>query len=118
MSKEANCMIVIGQDGDVEIKTLDLDNTLNCLQTEVKGWIERVPFLSYALIPEEMNVDMWVNEEGLYIDGFRTNVIAMNVSGYPHLVGPAVLTKSNPNGATLGFTKEEADELRKKIVGE
>lgn len=115
---EESYMIVIGQDGKVEKKPLDIENTLECLQHEVKGWIERVPFGSYALISEDMNVDMWVNEEGLYIDGFRTNIIAMGVSGYPHLVGPAVLTKSSPDGATIGFTEKEAYELRKRIVGE
>lgn len=115
--KETVYMVVIQQDGKVEKKPLDTKRTLECLQHEVHGWIERVVFLNEEYIIGDILVDMWVNEEGLYIEDFTDNLKAMKLTGYPCLVGPAVLTKldMDDEGRTLGFSEKEADDIIGKI---
>ena len=52
------------------------------------------------------DVDVWVNDEGLYREDFHQNVAATLLTG-AGLVGPAVLAMSTPDGETVGFTAEQ-----------
>jgi len=61
---------------------------LGTLQKLVKGWVE--------VVGSPVG-DIWVNEEGLYQEGFAPNYEAQALAGSPApLMGPAVLTGYDP----------------------
>lgn len=103
--------------------------TLTFLQTLVDGFVECVGI--------QGGLDIWVNEDGLFRDDFRTNRKAtiMRGAGYAvPLVGPAVLATHDKEGRTFGvpqdyyfyseallndgrpFTLEEVIEIRNKMA--
>ena len=66
----------------VTVSEIDIDNTLEALQKEVEGYIERL-----TLVPQK--VAMIVNEEGL-LKGMTVNLSASTVAGVG-ILGPAVI---------------------------
>lgn len=92
---------------------LDLDapeGSLAVLQGAVEGYIERVQL---------GNVDMWVNEEGLYTMADRHNThatVAMGMVyglGNAYINGPVAFTGGvDAEGETLGLTPEQESALR------
>jgi hypothetical protein len=86
-------------------KIIPSNDTLCDLQTMVDGYIT-MPSGNIA----GMNVDVVVNDEGLYRENFRLNPVASFIARQ-HLVGPAVLVRTTANGDTIGFTDEQIDEL-------
>ena len=95
-------------DGSVETVFLVSDDTvmptLKFLQTLVDGLIECV-----SLTPD---LDMWVNEEGLFRDDFEINRRASIMAGHGYVIkGPAVITGQR-NGETISITPEDFDRLR------
>ena len=83
------------------------DDTLPTLQALVDGWIECVTASKREL---GFDADVWVNEEGLFRNDFGLNLVMSVVTGR-QLVGPAVLARSNSQGATLGLTPSNLYQL-------
>jgi hypothetical protein len=75
------------------------DDTLATLQALVDGLIE----CAYS---KDYECDVWVNEEGLFRQDFQVNMIASRITDSV-LVGPAVLTNSDNEGATTGIKPEQ-----------
>jgi hypothetical protein len=97
---------------DGTLSDLDLDapeGTLAVLQGAVEGHIERV---------QMGNVDMWVNEEGLYTLADRHNPYASAAMqivyrGVGYINGPVAFTGGvDAEGNTLGLTAEHENALR------
>jgi hypothetical protein len=83
------------------------ESTLSTLQTLVDGLVECVNADKRSL---GFEADVWVNEEGLFRQDFAINLVASFITGR-QIVGPAVLARSNSNGATLGLTSSQINRL-------
>jgi len=90
------------------VKAVSEEETLECLQTLVGGWaeysdkclIERVPNMTGVPTPKGIEIDCWVNEEGLFREGFIRNKIASAFTGVD-CVGPAIFTSADDEGNTI-----------------
>lgn len=85
------------------------DDTLLDLQTLVGGYIECVPANPRTL---GFSADVWVNEEGLFRQGFAINFLASYITGR-QIVGPAVIANFTSEGKTIGLTKQQMARVRK-----
>jgi hypothetical protein len=85
------------------------DNTLLDLQTLVGGYIECVTANPRTL---GFSADVWVNEEGLFQQGFSINFLASYLTGR-QIVGPVVIANVTSEGNTIGLTKQQMARVRK-----
>lgn len=99
--------LYIGQQGDAVLVDKGDMPSLDALQTMVGGWIQSVS-------PNKIDpcVDVWVNEEGLYMPEFGINLVASFMSGR-QLVGPAVITGFRVDGATIGVPDAVLKNLKR-----
>lgn len=99
--------LYIGQQGDAVLVDPGKSRSLEALQAMVGGWIECVS-------PNNIDpcVDVWVNEEGLYMPEFGINLVASYMSGR-QIVGPAVITGSRVDGATIGVPNVVIKNLKR-----
>lgn len=86
----------------------DTQGTLKALQTLVDGFIDYV----HVPAPNDFGFpfDIIVNDEGLYRPDFTINLVASVLAGR-HLVGPAVISKANKNGRTIGLSASEIAKI-------
>lgn len=95
---------VIQQDGTGEwTDANEFSTTYRFLNTTVGGYIELLRF------PE--GIDMWINEDGKYREGFESNAIATTMAWafgiiptHDDVRGPVVLAGSNAAGDTIPLT--------------
>lgn len=73
--------------------------TLKFMQTIVEGLITLVP-------TEDENIDLFVNDEGLYFEHFVLNPVASRFAGQP-LVGPSIMMRHNRAGETTSMTVDD-----------
>jgi hypothetical protein len=85
------------------------EDTLSDLQTLVDGFVECVPVNRNIL---GFDADMWVNEEGLFRQGFGRNFLASYLTGR-QIVGPAVIANFTSGGKTTGLTEKQMDRVRR-----
>lgn len=99
--------LYIGQSGDAVLVDRGDMPSLEALQTIVGGLIQSVS-------PNKIDpcVDVWVNEEGLFMPEFGINLVASYMSGR-QLVGPAVITGFRPDGATIGVPDAVIKNLKR-----
>lgn len=83
---------------------VEIENSLESLQSIVGGWIERVPSIFNP------KYDLYCNEEGKLM-GLPPNIITR---GTDVVVGTVVVVSSNSKGATIGL--EQGDAERIKII--
>lgn len=111
--------LAIKMDEQGVLSDADLDapeGSLAVLQAGVEGYIERVT----VRVPYGP-VDMWVNEEGLYLLAERHNPFASTLMhqtyGQGYINGPVVFTsaEADSEGDTLGLTAEESAEIRAAV---
>jgi hypothetical protein len=72
-------------------------STLDALQRLVDGYVTCV-----SVGRGTRAIDVWVNDEGLHRDDFSMNWFASGVTRQS-LIGPCVVTKSTPEGETIGL---------------
>lgn len=98
------CYLYISEFGDV-IPVKIGDSSLETLQTCVEGWVGVVTGRLGG-----MDVDLWVNEEGLFRHDFAVNPIASIICGQT-IVGPVVVARSDSEGRTVGFTDAMVERI-------
>lgn len=104
---EQNLYILIEENGETYLIDNQEPSSLAMLQFLVDGLIECVA------LPENVlgfAADLWVNEEGLFRPDFTGNIGASILAGRP-LVGPAVITRTNRAGETIGITDDQLNFL-------
>jgi hypothetical protein len=95
--------LYLNEFGDALMVRHEGGSTLRTLQTLVEGLIQYVP------TDEDeagIDADLWVNEEGLYQPTFSVNLLASLFAGQ-RLVGPAVISRANDEGETVGLSKDD-----------
>lgn len=99
--------LYIGQQGDAVLVDKGDMPSLEALQTMVGGWVECVS-------PNKIDpcVDVWVNEEGLFMPEFGINLVASYMTGR-QIVGPAVITGYRVDGATIGVPDAVIKNLKR-----
>jgi hypothetical protein len=114
-------VVVINTEGEIIAAHMPDTGTLEFLQGEVGGWIERVPF------PID-GIDAWINEEGKYAphtlpdgtvqEGLPLNTVATRLMNNARLLFPGdwiagnmVLTRSTDEGETVGVTTADIASL-------
>jgi len=100
--------LYLSQGGDAYIVQDDSNDSLTALQTLVGGLIQGV--YPTKLGPE---VDTWVNEEGLMIEGFGINLVASFITGR-QLVGPCVIAGHTRGGETISVPKKVVTKLKRE----
>lgn len=101
--------LIIRTDGSHQVKDFAEGKSYNLLRESVGGWIECVAL-------PNLDIDMWVNEEGK-LNGLAPNTIGtmlwITQYGYTDLiVGDIVLTGgADSEGTTLGLTDEQLESL-------
>lgn len=102
-----NEYLYIGQQGDAVLVDRGDMPSLDALQALVGGLIECVS-------PNQIDpcVDVWVNEEGLYMPEFGINLVASYITGR-QIVGPAVLAGYRVDGATIGVPDAVIKNLKR-----
>lgn len=88
------------------------ENTLETLQRLVDGRVDVV--VCDGSQPTVNGMDCWVNDEGLFRGDFGINLVASILSGR-QLVGPAVFTRSDDQGATIGLTERDITNLTDRV---
>ena len=99
--------LFITDHGDAYVVEPD-GTSLNTLQRLVDGLVDVVACDSGYTNTKGM--DCWVNDEGLYRGDFGINMVASLLSGR-QLVGPAVFTRSDRDGNTVGLTDGDLRRL-------
>jgi len=95
--------------GDITREEFDKRRSLQQLQKAVGGYLECAPL---RRMPREfMDVDCFVDEEGLLKDGACLNIVVSRLCGGTFIVGNAVFALHNEEGETLGLMKEQCDRL-------
>jgi hypothetical protein len=102
--------LYLNEFGDALLVKHEGDNTLRTLQTLVEGFIQCVPTNDTET---GFCGDIWVNEEGLYQPTFAANMLASILAGQC-LVGPAVITRSNDEGETVGLADTDMKAIQRK----
>jgi len=104
---------------DGTLSDLDLDaaeGPLSVLQEAVEGYIECI-----TVSPVGQTLDMWLNEEGLYLLADRHNpyasLVMQDTYGQGYINGPVVFTGGvDEEGETLGLTQTQAAVLKAAIA--
>lgn len=108
--------LFISDNGDAYVVEPD-GTSLSTLQRLVDGFVDVVACnggvacnRGYATT---RGMDCWVNDEGLSRSDFGLNFVASLLSGR-QLVGPAVITRSDNDGNTIGLTDEDLRRLTER----
>lgn len=81
-------------------------DTLSAMQALVDGWVDCARSVDGTM-------DVWVNDEGLYRGDFMVNLVASFLTGTT-LVGPAVITRTTPNGETVPLLERQIQALERQ----
>lgn len=100
--------LYLSQGGDAYMVQDDSKDSLTALQTLVGGLIQGV--YPTKLGPE---IDTWVNEEGLMMEGFGINLVASFITGR-QLVGPCVIAGHTRSGETISVPKKIVTKLKRE----
>ena len=102
-----NLYILIEDNGETFLIDNQEPSSLGMLQFLVDGLVECVALPKSVL---GFSADLWVNEEGLFRPDFTGNIGASILADRP-IVGPAVITRSTPQGKTVGITDNQLNFL-------
>lgn len=102
--------LYISEFGDAIPVTVNEAGSLSTLQTCVEGYVQVVTGRLGG-----MNVDLWVNEEGLFRSDFSVNPIASMICGQT-IVGPVVITRCDKEGNTIGFTDNMMERISQEMM--
>lgn len=104
----------IDRHGNIRREAFDAENTLAQLQRCVGGLIERVDIPAFSR--EGLDVDCFVNDEGLFDPAPVLNMAASEMAGGP-IVGDAVLAMHDGEGNSRGMPEPLARALAKYAKG-
>lgn len=93
--------------GDPQV--VEIEDSLEALQREVGGYIERVVF--------GRGIDAYVNEEGMIL-GMDYNRTVITPYGPIPVVGPMIVVSHDEEGATIGLTEEQIQRTLRILTPE
>ena len=105
-----NKVLIRKQNQDFKIVLVD-DLSLEYIQETVGGFIERVSFIGPL---DELNIDMWANDEGKLIDGLKpTFVVLDNKDKLVDLImGDTIFTSRDRHGNTIGLNDIQIQKIK------
>lgn len=109
MSKDK--VVIRRQNEDFKIEEVDNLN-LKYLQSKVGGYIELVSWYNQL---SDLNIDMWINEEGKFIQGLLPTFIVVDSKDEIKdiIMGDVVFTSSDNEGNTIGLNDIQAQKIKR-----
>ena len=109
MSKDK--VVIRRQNEDFKIEEVDNLN-LEYLQSKVGGYIELVSWYNQL---SDLNIDMWINEEGKFIQGLLPTFIVVDSKDEIKdiIMGDVVFTSSDNEGNTIGLNDIQAQKIKR-----
>ena len=109
MSKDK--VVIRRQNEDFKIEEVDNLN-LKYLQSKVWGYIELVSWYNQL---SDLNIDMWINEEGKSIQGLLPTFIVVDSKDEIKdiIMGDVVFTSSDNEGNTIGLNDIQAQKIKR-----
>lgn len=109
MSKDK--VVIRRQNEDFKIEEVDNLN-LKYLQSKVGGYIELVSWYNQL---SDLNIDMWINEEGKSIQGLLpTFIVVDNKDEIKDIImGDVVFTSFDNEGNTIGLNDIQAQKIKR-----
>ncbi len=109
MSKDK--VVIRRQNEDFKIEEVDNLN-LKYLQSKVGGYIELVSWYNQL---SDLNIDMWINEEGKSIQGLLPTFIVVDSKDEIKdiIMGDVVFTSSDNEGNTIGLNDIQAQKIKR-----
>lgn len=109
MSKDK--VVIRRQNEDFKIEEVDNLN-LKYLQSKVGGCIELVSWYNQL---SDLNIDMWINEEGKFIQGLLPTFIVVDSKDEIKdiIMGDVVFTSSDNEGNTIGLNDIQAQKIKR-----
>lgn len=104
-----NKVLIRKQNQDFKIALVD-DLSLEYMQEVVGGFIERVSFIDPL---DELNIDMWANDEGKLIDGLKPTFVVLDNKDklVDIIMGDTIFTSRDRHGNTIGL-----NDMQIKII--
>ena len=104
-----NKVLIRKQNQDFKIALID-DLSLEYMQEVVGGFIERVSFIDPL---DELNIDMWANDEGKLIDGLKPTFVVLDNKDklVDIIMGDTIFTSRDRHGNTIGL-----NDMQIKII--
>ncbi len=109
MSKDK--VVIRRQNEDFKIEEVDNLN-LKYLQSKVGGYIELVSWYNQL---SDLNIDMWINEEGKFMQGLLPTFIVVDSKDEIKdiIMGDVVFTSSDNEGNTIGLNDIQAQKIKR-----
>ena len=109
MSKDK--VVIRRQNEDFKIEEVDNLN-LKYLQSKVGGYIELVSWYNQL---SDLNIDMWINEEGKFIQELLPTFIVVDSKDEIKdiIMGDVVFTSSDNEGNTIGLNDIQAQKIKR-----
>ena len=109
MSKDK--VVIRRQNEDFKIEEVDNLN-LKYLQSKVGGCIELVSWYNQL---SDLNIDMWINEEGKFIQELLPTFIVVDSKDEIKdiIMGDVVFTSSDNEGNTIGLNDIQAQKIKR-----
>lgn len=109
MSKDK--VVIRRQNEDFKIEEVDNLN-LKYLQSKVGGYIELVSWYNQL---SDLNIDMWINEEGKFIQGLLPTFVVVDSKDEIKdiIMGDVVFTSSDNEGNTIGLNDIQAQKIKR-----
>lgn len=109
MSKDK--VVIRRQNEDFKIEEVDNLN-LKYLQSKVGGYIELVSWYNQL---SDLNIDMWINEEGKFIQGLLPTFMVVDSKDEIKdiIMGDVVFTSSDNEGNTIGLNDIQAQKIKR-----
>ena len=109
MSKDK--VVIRRQNEDFKIEEVDNLN-LKYLQSKVGGYIELVSWYNQL---SDLNIDMWINEEGKSIQGLLPTFIVVDSKDEIKdiIMGDVVFTSCDNEGNTIGLNDIQAQKIKR-----
>ena len=109
MSKDK--VVIRRQNEDFKIEEVDNLN-LKYLQSKVGGYIELVSWYNQL---SDLNIDMWINEEGKFMQGLLPTFIVVDSKDEIKdiIMGDVVFTSCDNEGNTIGLNDIQAQKIKR-----
>ena len=109
MSKDK--VVIRRQNEDFKIEEVENLN-LEYLQSKVGGYIELVSWYNQL---SDLNIDMWINEEGKFIQGLLPTFMVVDSKDEIKdiIMGDVVFTSSDNEGNTIGLNDIQAQKIKR-----
>lgn len=98
-----------------ELKTKEIENTLEDLQKIVGGYIE-MPYLSKVFT--DNGIDIIINEEGKFIEGLKPEIAVIGNDGkvLDIVYGNCIFVSHDANGETIELNNKQIKIVMEKLA--